>query len=110
VADGTEGVKVNAVIAVIAEDGEDAATVDVIETPVADKRPAQSNVSADAPADTSTNAPAPAQAPTVAATMADKTNASAHLETTKLAKPSSRVFASPLARRIAEQNGRPHHR
>ncbi|MEY4678431.1 MAG: hypothetical protein RLZZ276_80 [Pseudomonadota bacterium] len=79
VAAGTEGVKVNAPIAVILEEGESAAS-------------AAAPAPASAPAPAVAAAPAPAAAPSarpVAAPVAD----------------AGRVFASPLARRMAEQAG-----
>ena len=76
VGDGTEGVKVNAPIAVLLEDGESAG--DISDTPAPAATPAPV-ASAEAPADTPT--------PFVAAPKGD------------------RVFASPLARRIAAQKG-----
>ncbi len=84
VAEGTEGVKVNAVIAVLAEDGEDAGSVEA--------------------------APNLVEAPVV--TQADEgPTPPAAVETPPVSKPApkdtegSRVFATPLARRIAEQGG-----
>jgi pyruvate dehydrogenase E2 component (dihydrolipoamide acetyltransferase) len=79
VAAGTEGVKVNAPIAVILEEGESAAS-------------AAAPAPASAPAPAVAAAPAPAAAPSarpVAAPVAD----------------AGRVFASPLARRMAAQAG-----
>ena len=84
---GTEGVKVNEVIAVLAEDGEDASNVDVSAvsdaatpaTPAAEETP---KVEASAPSTPSAAPAAPAPATS-----------------------GERVFASPLARRIAQQNG-----
>ena len=79
VAAGTEGVKVNAPIAVILEEGESAAS-------------AAAPAPASAPAPAVAAAPAPAAVPSarpVAAPVAD----------------AGRVFASPLARRMAEQAG-----
>ncbi|MEN8889011.1 MAG: pyruvate dehydrogenase complex dihydrolipoamide acetyltransferase [Celeribacter marinus] len=84
VAEGTEGVKVNAPIAVILEDGEDAS--------------AANTVGASAPAPT---APAAVDAPAAVAS-APAPTASAPAA---LASGGARVFASPLARRIAAQNG-----
>jgi len=83
IAEGTEGVKVNSPIAVLLEDGESA---DDIGTAPA---PAAAPVDAPAPAPAAA-APAPAApAPAPAAP----------------AKDGTRVFASPLARRIAADNG-----
>lgn len=83
VAEGTEGVKVNALIAVLLEEGEDASSISdapaapkAAATPVAEAAPAASSAPAAAPAAT-----APA------------------------ASGGARVFSSPLARRIAKENG-----
>jgi len=79
---GTEGVKVNSQIAILLGDGESVgAATPVSTTPAA---PAKS-----APA------PAPAAAPAVA--LAKATNGHAHA--------GSRIFASPLARRLAKERG-----
>jgi len=86
VAEGTEGVKVNAVIAVLAEEGEDVGDVDV--APVAAAPEAEVPVAAE-----STPAPATETAPAAAVAAAPAANAG------------GRVFATPLARRIAQQNG-----
>ena len=79
VADGTEGVKVNAAIAVLLEEGESADDISAA-SPAAAAAPAPV-VQAQAPS------AAPATAPPVAAPKGD------------------RIFASPLARRIAAQKG-----
>jgi pyruvate dehydrogenase E2 component (dihydrolipoamide acetyltransferase) len=84
VEEGTEGVKVNAPIAVLLEEGESAD--DIGSAPAA--APA-------APAD-ETPAAAPEAAPAAAATPAPAAPA---------ASDGSRVFASPLARRIAKDKG-----
>jgi len=79
VAEGTEGVAVNAPIAIVLEEGETRADIDAAATAPAAAAPA--------PAETTASpAPAVAAAPAAVAT-------------------GSRVFASPLARRIAEQSG-----
>ena len=80
VPDGTEGVKVNAVIAVLLEDGEEASAM------------------SDAPA----AAPAPVATEEVVAVAAP---AAAPAPTAPAANDGSRVFASPLARRIAADKG-----
>lgn len=88
VPEGTEGVAVNTPIAVLADDGEsaeDAASASAAETPAA-KSPASAPDEA-----TPTAAPAPASAPPPAPAPA--------------AQKGARVFASPLARRIADQRG-----
>ncbi|MEN8832189.1 MAG: pyruvate dehydrogenase complex dihydrolipoamide acetyltransferase [Pacificibacter sp.] len=83
VAEGTEGVKVNAQIAILLEEGEDASAMD--------------SVGAAAPA-----AAAPAAAP---ATDSAAPAAAAPAPAAPVAASGERVFASPLARRIAAQKG-----
>ena len=95
VAQGAENVAVGELIAVLLEDGEDASTVDSVSAavsapaaaPAAEPAP-EAEPAAPAPAATPTPAPA-AAAPQAAAPVAS----------------GERVFASPLARRIAEQSG-----
>eukprot|EP00095_Tigriopus_kingsejongensis_P003935 snap_masked-scaffold9114_size2499-processed-gene-0.0 protein:Tk03935 transcript:snap_masked-scaffold9114_size2499-processed-gene-0.0-mRNA-1 annotation:"branched-chain alpha-keto acid dehydrogenase subunit e2" len=82
IAEGTEGVKVNAVIAVLLEDGESADDIGKTAAPAAAAAPV-----AQAPTAAPTAASAPAAAP--AAPVKDGT----------------RVFATPLARRIAADKG-----
>jgi pyruvate dehydrogenase E2 component (dihydrolipoamide acetyltransferase) len=85
VADGTEGVAVNAVIAILLEEGEDASALDA-----APAAPAAAPAKAPEAPEAAAPAAAPALAPaSQAAPAAD----------------GSRVFASPLARRMAEQAG-----
>lgn len=95
---GTEGVAVNAVIAVLADEGEDAAGVDVdalstLPSPAPSAAPASASeptpASAPAPAPVAAPTPAPIPLPTPAPTPA----------------PATRVFASPLARRLAGDAG-----
>ncbi|WP_321340602.1 pyruvate dehydrogenase complex dihydrolipoamide acetyltransferase [Breoghania sp.] len=84
VADGTEGVKVNERIAVLLEDGEDASAISEGAAPKA------------APVnDDGTSAPEPTPTPTPAPTASAGPVARAGGE---------RIFASPLARRLAAQN------
>lgn len=86
VAEGTEGVKVNAPIAVLLGEGEKAdAAVDIS----AAMKDIKAAVKAEAPAAAAPNAPKAAAAPAAPAPKAD----------------GARVFASPLARRIAAQKG-----
>lgn len=85
VAEGTQGVKVNELIAVLLEEGEDASAIDT-------SAPAAAPAAAEAPA--AAPAPeAPAAAPAPAAPAAAP------------AASGERVFSSPLARRLAKQNG-----
>ena len=88
VAAGTEGVKVNELIAVLLEDGEDASAIDT--SGGAAPAPA-----AAAPAPAAAAAPAPAAAPA----------APAPAGPAPAAADGSRIFASPLARRLAQLNG-----
>ena len=84
--EGTEGVKVNAIIAVLAEEGEDASSVS---------------------AETSSPAPKPAtEAPKAEAAPApEKQVASTPVQMPKLGAGDDRIKASPLARRIAALKG-----
>ena len=100
VAEGSQNVAVNTVIAVLAEDGEDPASVSVPKAdPVsAAAAPVDSAQQPVAPAVVSAPISAPAPVGT-AVTIAVSTPSSA-------AVPSAnRIFASPLARRIAGDNG-----
>ncbi|MEM6661380.1 MAG: biotin/lipoyl-containing protein, partial [Pseudomonadota bacterium] len=86
VAEGTEGVKVNAVIAVLLEEGESVDDIgDVTEAPVAAPAAASDNTESDA-AVTDTPAATPASSAPAAPSV-------------------GRIFASPLARRIAADKG-----
>ncbi|HTR84124.1 MAG TPA: pyruvate dehydrogenase complex dihydrolipoamide acetyltransferase [Reyranella sp.] len=88
VAEGTDGVKVGALIAILAGEGEDAAAAKAAPAAKAEAKPAEAKVPAAAPlkqeAPASVTAPKPAPAP---------------------AASGDRVKASPLARRIADQKG-----
>ena len=86
VAEGSEGVKVNAVIAVLAEDGEDAGSVEAV--PATEK-------TAEQPAAEKTVEPVAAKVEAEPKVAPSNTHPA----------PGSRVFATPLARRIAEQGG-----
>jgi len=84
VAEGTEGVKVNSPIAIILAEGESASDIGATSAPAA-AAPAPAAAAAEAPA-VAAAAAAPAPAATVAA-------------------DGARVFATPLARRIAKDKG-----
>jgi pyruvate dehydrogenase E2 component (dihydrolipoamide acetyltransferase) len=86
--DGMENVPVNAVICVILEEGEDASVLDNLEIPEA--APVAAPVAAIAAAPASVAAPAPAPAPAAEAAA-------------PAANSGGRIFASPLARRMAAQ-------
>ncbi len=89
ISEGTADVAVNAIIAVLAEEGEDAASV---EAPAAGG-PAQAPA---APAEPETAAAAPDPAPAPAAAKQNDSVAPA---------AGAKVFASPLARRLAKEGG-----
>ncbi|MEL6548777.1 MAG: pyruvate dehydrogenase complex dihydrolipoamide acetyltransferase [Pseudomonadota bacterium] len=92
IAEGTEGVKVNAPIAILVEDGEDVPDSASESAPV---RPA-----ADAPT------PAEVQAVSEPATVGESTTpVAAAPAPSPVASGGDRVFASPLARRIAKDKG-----
>ncbi len=82
IADGTEGVKVNTPIAVLLEDGESKDDIGAASAPAAS-----------APAPAAQEAPAPAAAAPSAAPAAPKSG------------DGTRIFATPLARRIAADKG-----
>jgi pyruvate dehydrogenase E2 component (dihydrolipoamide acetyltransferase) len=91
VAGGTAGVKVNDPIAVLVEDGEAVPAAAPASAPAPAAKPAAAEAPAPAPAATPAPTPAPAPAPAAA-----KPNGQA---------TGDRVFASPLARRMAAQAG-----
>ena len=86
IAEGTEAVKVNTVIAVLAEEGEDVSAAAAEQPKQAETEPAE--------------APAPASTPALAAMPA-----SSATENSASVSKGDRIFASPLARRIASQKG-----
>jgi pyruvate dehydrogenase E2 component (dihydrolipoamide acetyltransferase) len=96
---GTEGVKVNALIAVLAEDGEDIAAA----AKASGDEPAKA-ADAPKPEAKAESAAAPAEAPKAAAPVAPEAKAAAPA-TAVAEKDTDRVFASPLARRIAKDAG-----
>jgi pyruvate dehydrogenase E2 component (dihydrolipoamide acetyltransferase) len=91
---GSQGVKVNQPIALLLEEGEDASALAKAGT--AAPKPA----AAPAPAPTPSAAPKPAAPPAASATQAPAAAA-----TPAAAASGERVFASPLARRMAQQAG-----
>ncbi|MGI9415422.1 MAG: pyruvate dehydrogenase complex dihydrolipoamide acetyltransferase [Hyphomicrobiales bacterium] len=96
VSEGTENVKVNALIAVLLEDGEDAASVDLSAMAAPAAAPAAAQP-APAPAE-------PAAQPAPAAPAAAAPAPAAQPAPPKANGQGGRVFASPLARRLAQQN------
>ena len=99
---GTEGVAVNAVIGLILEEGEDASALDGVETaaPAAAAPAAAAAEPAAEPAPAASAAPAPAAAP--AAPLPGGNGAT---PPAPQREPGARIFASPLARRMAKQAG-----
>jgi len=106
IAAGTEGVKVNELIALLLEDGEDKKALDSYKPKAAAAAPApaaSAPAAATAPAAAApAGAPAPTAAPSIAPSLAP-TAANAAAAPQRLA--GSRVFASPLAKRIAAAEG-----
>ena len=106
VAAGTDGVAVNSVIAVLLEDGEDLSDVDIagLAAAAAPVSPAPASPAPASPAPAPA-APAPAAAPPVAAPPAPVAAAQAAPPAAAVAASGTRIFASPLARRIAADAG-----
>ena len=92
--DGTENVPVNAVIGIILEEGEDASVLDGLEIPAAEAPP-QVAEQAEAAVEVAAQAQAAPAAVAAPATVA----------AAPAARPEGRIFASPLARRMAKQSG-----
>ncbi|MCO6385750.1 pyruvate dehydrogenase complex dihydrolipoamide acetyltransferase [Aliihoeflea sp. 40Bstr573] len=86
---GTEGVKVNALIAVLAEEGEDASAAAKAEAPKAEAKQEKAQPSEPAPAEKPKQPEAKSEAPAASDKSAD----------------GARTFASPLARRLAKDAG-----
>ena len=94
VAEGTDGVAVNAVIALLLEDGEDASALEGANTASSGSGEAKAEAApaeAAAPAETPTAAPAPTQA--------------APAGPAPTSSDGDRIFSSPLARRLAKMEG-----
>ena len=95
VAAGTQNVAVNAVIAVLAEDGEDASQITISDSP-AQAPTAAAQPQPDMAPDTKSAPAEPVPAPSAAVVPSAPMNAPV--------ADKGRIFASPLARRIAAQN------
>ncbi len=93
VAEGTDGVAVNAVIALLLEDGEDASALDGADTSSGGGEPAP-NPEAEAPKEDAKAEPEAPASPSPAAAPAPAAKSDGE-----------RIFASPLAKRIAQQEG-----
>ena len=110
VPEGTDNVKVNAVIAVLLQDGE--STASVAAPPPAAKTPAPAAKAAEAPPAPAKAAPAPAPAsftppaPPAEARNIPVSEANGKTDDFPLANGANgRIFASPLARRLAKAAG-----
>ena len=97
IADSTEGVKVNQLIALLLEDGEDKKVLDTYKP----KAAAVTAKPAEAAAPAALAPSAPAAAPTAAPSLSPAAAAPA----APMRSAGERVFASPLAKRIAAQEG-----
>ena len=102
VPEGAEGVPVNAVIAVLAEDGEDVTEVAKIDPATLAPAGAQAAPKAEQPkeaekAEAAPKQAAPSKAPSPAPAGASPAPAAP--------RPAGRVFASPLAKRLAKEHG-----
>ena len=92
VAEGTDGVAVNAVIALLLEDGEDARALESADTASSGSGEAKAEAApAASPAETPAAAPAPAQAASAVPALTSSDG--------------DRIFSSPLARRLAKMEG-----
>jgi pyruvate dehydrogenase E2 component (dihydrolipoamide acetyltransferase) len=96
---GTEGVKVNALIAVLAEEGEDVA--EAAKAGGAPEKKAETPKAAEAPK----QEPAKAEAPKAEPAKSEKPQAPSAAPVANDHAAGDRVFASPLARRIAKDTG-----
>ncbi len=99
---GTEAVKVNALIAILAADGEDVAEA----AKGGNAAPAASQAKAEAPKQEASKAEAPKEEAVPAKAEKPAANqASAPSTPAPVAKSGERIFASPLARRLAKEAG-----
>ncbi|MBM3602423.1 MAG: pyruvate dehydrogenase complex dihydrolipoamide acetyltransferase, partial [Alphaproteobacteria bacterium] len=102
VAEGTEGVKVNEIIALLLEEGEDAASLDKVA--VIGGGAAASTAANPAAADSAVHEAATAT-PAVAQGAASAVAAIPMHQGVSVSNDTGRVFASPLARRLAAEGG-----
>lgn len=102
VAAGTEGVKVNELIALLLEDGEDKAALDSYKPKAAAAAPAKAEA---APAAAAAPAAPAAAAPSAAPSIAPSLSPAAPSAPARPLSSGGRVFASPLAKRVAALEG-----
>ena len=105
VAEGSQNVAVNALIAVLAEEGEDVTEAAKTADNAATNAPAAAQTSAEAPAEAPAAVETPPAAPAPAAPPATAASAPVSMPATAAPQKGNRVFASPLARRIAADAG-----
>ncbi|KAJ35168.1 hypothetical protein BW45_29890, partial [Agrobacterium tumefaciens] len=99
---GTEAVKVNALIAILAADGEDVAEA----AKGGDAAPAKAEAKTEAPKQDAVKAEAPKEEAAPAKAEKPVADQPAALSTpAPVAKSGERIFASPLARRLAKEAG-----
>ena len=103
IAEGTEGVKVNTVIALLLEDGEDASALDGYESSAPAKEAPAKDEAADETEAEEGRKEAAADSGGDVTTAPPKKPAAAPAADD--AKPTGRIFASPLAKRMAKQAG-----
>jgi len=99
--DGTENVPVNAVIGIILEEGEDAAVLDGLEIPAVAATPAEITTPPQSPP----LAPVAPVAQAIAAQAAPEVQIPPVTQAAPATRSEGRIFASPLARRMAMQSG-----
>jgi pyruvate dehydrogenase E2 component (dihydrolipoamide acetyltransferase) len=107
IGEGTEGVAVNSVIAILLEEGESAGDIDVEAakakapaSPGGEEKEAKAEAPAPSPAPSAAPSPAPAPEPAPA-----PQGAPVAAQAPSSGESGERIFASPLARRMAEQSG-----
>jgi len=105
VPEGTEGVKVNAVIAILAEEGEDVKDAAKGDGDKAEAKSTKTEAPSSAPAGEVSAKPTEAGGSAAPADKANGAAASAHPEERASKDEGARIFASPLARRIAKDAG-----
>ncbi|MDX1975609.1 MAG: pyruvate dehydrogenase complex dihydrolipoamide acetyltransferase [Rickettsiales bacterium] len=103
VAAGTEGVKVNQLIALLLEEGEDKKVLETYKPKAAAAPKAEEKPAASAPTAAPAAAPAPTAAPSIAPSLSP--NAAPAAAAIPMRGAGERVFASPLAKRVAASEG-----
>ncbi len=102
IAEGTENVKVNAIIAVLLEDGEDASVIDKMDLSEPKEKIAEESPSADAPKKEA--APAQQSGGTTGVQIQAPPMSEGNEYEGRVSGPKEGVFATPLAKALAEEN------